>query len=87
MYHTGCMYLSRQKGEMSSSSALALTSEVRQRPVTRLHAPARAPAPDVELYPGILEAVRVALGNRRARRKLARAQELAERGRSTGVRV
>jgi hypothetical protein len=81
------MYLRREKGEMSSSSAIALTSEVRQHPVTRLHAPARAPVPDVELYPGILEAVRIALGNRRARRRLARAQELAERGRSTGVRV
>jgi hypothetical protein len=72
---------------MSSSSALALTSEVGRRPVTRLPAPSRAPGSDVELYPGILEAVRVALGNRRARRRLARAQELAERGRSTGVRV
>jgi hypothetical protein len=72
---------------MSSSSAMAVTSEVHQGPVTRLHAPARAPAPDVELYPGILEAVRVALGNGRARRRLVRAQELAERGRSTGVRV
>jgi hypothetical protein len=72
---------------MSSSSTMALTSEVRQRPVTRLHAPARPPAPDLELYPGILVAVRVALCNRRARRRLARAHELAERGRSTGVRV
>jgi hypothetical protein len=81
------MYLRREKGELSSSSALALTSEVRQRPVTRLHVPARTPGPDLELYPGILEAVKVALCNRRARRRLARAQELAERGRSTGVRV
>jgi hypothetical protein len=82
------MYLKGDKGEMSSSSAMALTSEVRQRPITRLPAArVRPPAPDVELYPGILEAVRVALGNRRARRRLARAQELAERGRSTGVRV
>jgi hypothetical protein len=72
---------------MSSSSAVALASDARPRPVTRLPAPARAPAPDLEVYPGLPEAVRVALRNRRARRGLTRAQELAERGRSTGVRV
>jgi hypothetical protein len=72
---------------MSSSSAMALEGDVGRRSAGRLQPRARASARRVELYPGILESARIALSNRRARRGLAAASDLAERGRSTGVRV
>ncbi|MGH2817538.1 MAG: hypothetical protein ACRDJS_03635 [Actinomycetota bacterium] len=81
------MYLRRDKGTVSSSSAMTLRGEVGRRPAAWPHRRGRASAPSVELYPGILESLRVALTNRRARQRLADANELAERGRATGVRV
>jgi len=43
--------------------------------------------PSVELWPGMLEAVRTALANAPAREALAGATELADQGRATGARV
>jgi hypothetical protein len=72
---------------MSSSRGMVLGAEVGRRGLPRLGRRGLISAPRCELYPGLLEAVKVALANRRARRRLADANELAERGRETGVRV
>ncbi len=47
----------------------------------------QVPVPTVELWPGMLGAVRIALANVRARKALSGATELADQGRATGARV
>ena len=71
----------------SSLETGTLDREEEPRLAAVVDLPNRKPAGGLELYPGILEAVRIALGNWRARKRLAAARELADRGRETGARV